>query len=105
MDRIICIVGPTASGKTSLSVELAKALDGEVISCDSMQIYRGMDIGTAKVTPEEMAGVRHHMIDIADPREEFSVSRFVEMAAISIGVAVVSFFVGILAKQVLGVDI
>ena len=80
MDRIICIVGPTASGKTSLSVELAKALDGEVISCDSMQIYRGMDIGTAKVTPEEMAGVRHHMIDIADPREEFSVSRFVEMA-------------------------
>ena len=80
MGRIICIVGPTASGKTSLSVALAKALDGEVISCDSMQIYRGMDIGTAKVTPEERAGVPHHMIDIIDPREDFSVSRFVEMA-------------------------
>ena len=80
MDRIICIVGPTASGKTGLSVALAKALDAEIISCDSMQIYRGMDIGTAKVMPDEMNGVIHHMIDIADPREEFSVSRFVEMA-------------------------
>ena len=79
-DRIVCVVGPTASGKTWLSIELAKALDGEVISCDSMQIYRGMDIGTAKPTPEEMQGVRHHMIDIAAPDEDFSVGRYVEMA-------------------------
>ena len=63
MDRIICIAGPTASGKTALAVELAKALDGEVISCDSMQIYKYMDIGTAKVTTEEMDGVPHHMLD------------------------------------------
>lgn len=69
MDRIICVVGPTASGKTKLAVQLAKAYDGEVVSCDSMQIYKHMDIGTAKPTPEEMQGVPHHMIDIADPRK------------------------------------
>ena len=63
MHNIICIAGPTASGKTALAVELARQLDGEVISCDSMQIYRGMDIGTAKPTPEEMQGIPHHMID------------------------------------------
>ena len=80
MDRIVCVVGPTASGKTSLSVRLAKALQGEVVSCDSMQIYRGMDIGTAKVTPAEQGGIVHHMIDVADPQEDFSVSRFVQMA-------------------------
>ena len=80
MDRIVVIVGPTASGKTGLSVALAKKLDGEVISADSMQIYRGMDVGTAKVTPEEMEGVPHHMIDVADPEESFSAARFVEMA-------------------------
>lgn len=79
-DRIVCVVGPTASGKTKLAVELAKALDGEVVSCDSMQIYRGMSIGTAKPVPEEMQGVRHHMLDIAEPDEAFSVSRYVEMA-------------------------
>lgn len=80
MDRIIVVTGPTASGKTALSVALAKALDGEVISCDSMQIYRGMDVGTAKVTPEEMEGIPHHMVDVADPREAFSAARFMEMA-------------------------
>ena len=80
MDRMICIVGPTASGKTGLSVALAKHLGAEIVSCDSMQIYRGMDIGTAKVTPEETQGVRHHMIDVASPEEDFSVSRFVEQA-------------------------
>ena len=80
MDRIICVVGPTASGKTALAVRLAKALDGEVVSCDSMQLYRGMDIGTAKPTPEEMDGVRHHMIDAADPAEDFSAGKYVEMA-------------------------
>ncbi|MBQ9268432.1 MAG: tRNA (adenosine(37)-N6)-dimethylallyltransferase MiaA [Oscillospiraceae bacterium] len=80
MDRIVVIVGPTASGKTALSVALAKKLRGEVISADSMQIYRGMDVGTAKVTTGEMDGIRHHMIDVADPAEAFSAARFVEMA-------------------------
>ena len=77
---ILCVVGPTASGKTKLSIELAKKYNGEVLSCDSMQIYRGMTIGTAKPTPEEMDGVPHHMIDVADPGEAFSVSRYVELA-------------------------
>ncbi len=80
MDRMICIAGPTATGKTRLAVALAQALDGEVISCDSMQIYRGMDVGTAKVTAEEAKGVVHHMIDVADPAGPFSVGRFVDMA-------------------------
>ena len=81
MDKIICVAGPTASGKTSLAIALAKAYDGEVVSCDSMQIYRGMDIGTAKPTAEEMDGILHHMLDIIDPQEDFSVSRYCEMAA------------------------
>ena len=80
MDKIICIAGPTASGKTALAVAMAKALDAEVISCDSMQIYRGMNIGTAKPTKEEMDGVVHHMLDVADPNEDFSVSRYCEIA-------------------------
>ena len=80
MDRIICVVGPTASGKTALAVELAKYTNGEVVSCDSMQIYRRLSIGTAKPTAEEMQGIRHHMIDILEPDEDFSVSRYVEMA-------------------------
>ena len=80
MNNIICVVGPTASGKTKLSIELAKAYHGEVLSCDSMQIYRHMDIGTAKPTKEEMDGIVHHMIDIIEPGESFSVSRYVEMA-------------------------
>ena len=80
MDRIICVVGPTASGKTKLAVHLAKAYDGEVVSCDSMQIYKHMDIGTAKPTPEEMEGVRHHLIDIIGPGEDFSVGKYVQLA-------------------------
>lgn len=80
MNKIICIVGPTASGKTRLSVELAKALQGEIISCDSMQLYRGMDIGTAKPTEEEKQGIVHHMMDFLDPQEDYSVSRYVEQA-------------------------
>ena len=80
MNNIICIAGPTASGKTSLAVELAKRLNGEVISCDSMQIYRRMTIGTAKPTPDEMEGIVHHMIDVCEPEESFSVSRYCEMA-------------------------
>ena len=80
MDKIICIAGPTASGKTALAVSLAKAIDGEVVSCDSMQVYKYMDIGTAKPTCEEMQGVAHHMLDVAEPDEEFSVSRYCELA-------------------------
>ena len=80
MDKIICIAGPTASGKTALAVELAKLVDGEVVSCDSMQVYRRMDIGTAKPTAEEMEGIPHHMLDVAEPEESFSVSRYCEMA-------------------------
>lgn len=80
MGNIICIAGPTASGKTGLSIRLAQALHGEIISCDSMQIYRGMNIGTAKVMPEEMQGVRHHMLDVTEPSEDYSVSRFVSQA-------------------------
>ena len=80
-NNIICIAGPTASGKTALAVALAKELNGEVVSCDSMQIYRYMDIGTAKPTQEEMQGIIHHMLDVADPEEDFSVSRYCELAA------------------------
>ena len=78
---VIVITGPTASGKTSLGVSLALALGTEVVSADSMQLYRGMDIGSAKPTREEMRGVPHHMIDVADPAEDYSVSRWVENAA------------------------
>ena len=79
--KIAVITGPTATGKTRLSVELARELNGEVVSADSMQIYRGMDIGTAKVTQREMQGVRHHMLDVASPFEAYSVSRYVEQAS------------------------
>ncbi len=78
--NIIAIVGPTASGKTALSVRLAQELGAEIISFDSMQVYRGMDIGTAKPTQEEMAGIPHHMLDVAEPTEDFSVSRYVNQA-------------------------
>ena len=79
--KLVVITGPTASGNTALGVALARRLGGEVVSADSMQIYRGMDIGTAKPTPEEMQGVPHHMIDIADPTENYSVSRYAAEAA------------------------
>ena len=81
INNIICIAGPTASGKTALAVELAKELNGEVVSCDSMQVYRRMDIGTAKPTPDEMQGIVHHMLDVAEPDEDFSVSRYCCMAS------------------------
>lgn len=80
MKEIICIVGPTATGKTKLSVALAKALDGEIVSCDSMQLYRGMDIGTAKPTVAEMDGIPHHMMDCIDPNEDYSVCCYVNQA-------------------------
>ena len=80
MDRIVCIVGPTASGKTRLSVELALAMGAEVVSFDSMQLYRRMDLGTAKPTMEERRGVPHHMFDVLEPSESCSVSRYVALA-------------------------
>ncbi|TWT04530.1 tRNA (adenosine(37)-N6)-dimethylallyltransferase MiaA [Planomicrobium sp. CPCC 101079] len=76
MIDVVAIVGPTASGKTALSLELAKRLDGEIINGDSMQIYRDMSIGTAKIKPEEMAGIPHHLLDIKDPDEAFSVAEY-----------------------------
>ena len=78
--QIVCVVGPTACGKTTLGVLLAKQLGGEVVSADSMQIYRGMTIGTAAPTPEEMDGVPHHMIAVADPAEQWSAARYAQAA-------------------------
>jgi tRNA dimethylallyltransferase len=74
--KLLVIIGPTAVGKTNLSIEMAKRYNGEIISGDSMQIYRSMDIGTAKITKEEMQGIPHHLIDIKDPEESFSVAEF-----------------------------
>ncbi len=78
--RVIAVVGPTASGKTDLALELARICDGEIVSCDSMQIYRGMNIGTAKPTEAEMRRIRHHMIDIAEPSESFSAADYSSLA-------------------------
>ena len=78
--KLLVLCGPTASGKTALGVALAQATGGEVVSADSMQIYRRMDIGTAKPTEEEMGGVTHHMLDVADPAEDYSVARYVHDA-------------------------
>ena len=80
MKNLICIAGPTASGKTALSIALAKELGGEIVSCDSMQVYKRMDIGTAKPTIEEMAGIPHHMLSVAEPWEDFSVGKYCQMA-------------------------
>lgn len=80
MNNLICIAGPTASGKTALSIALAKELDAEIVSCDSMQVYRRMDIGTAKPSLAEREGIPHHMLDVAEPDEDFSVSRYCAMA-------------------------
>src|SRR5690625_1657757 len=73
---VIAIVGPTAVGKTKLSIEMAKQVNGEIISGDSMQVYKNMDIGTAKVTKQEMHGIPHHMIDTKEPNEDYSVAEF-----------------------------
>ena len=78
--KVIVIVGPTASGKTALSIELAKKINGEIVSCDSMQIYKDMDIGSAKPSVEEMQGIKHYMIDIANPDERFSVAEYKKQA-------------------------
>jgi tRNA dimethylallyltransferase len=77
--KLLVIIGPTAVGKTKSSIELAKLYNGEIISGDSMQIYRGMDIGTAKIKPEEMEGIPHHLIDIREPHESFSVAEFQQL--------------------------
>lgn len=82
--KVIVIAGPTASGKTALSIELAKKINGEIISCDSMQIYKEMDIGTAKVTKEEMQGIKHYLIDIISPNERYTVSDFKKDACFAI---------------------
>ena len=73
---LIVLTGPTAVGKTKLSIALARAVDGEIVSADSMQVYRHMDIGSAKITKEEMAGIPHYLIDILEPEEEFHVAKF-----------------------------
>ncbi len=79
-NRLIIIAGPTAVGKTNISISLAKAVNGEIISADSMQVYKGMDIGTAKIRKDEMQGVPHHMIDILEPSDEFNVVTFADKA-------------------------
>lgn len=78
--KIIAVVGPTASGKSDLAVELARTFSGEVISADSRQVYRGMDIGTGKITKEEMKGVRHHLLDVASPKRTFTVAQYKQKA-------------------------
>ena len=78
--RVLCVAGPTACGKTAMGVALAKRYNGEVVSVDSMQIYKGMTIGTAAPTAEETAGIPHHMVGVADPAESWSAARFVEQA-------------------------
>ena len=75
-EKVIVICGPTASGKTALSIELAKKINGEIVSADSMQIYKDMNIGTAKVSEDEMQGIKHYMIDFLSPEERYSVSNF-----------------------------
>lgn len=81
---IIVIVGPTASGKTGLAIKIAKQINGEVISADSRQVYKGLDIGTGKVTKEEMNGVKHHLLDVADPKKVFNVTDFQKLGEIAI---------------------
>ena len=78
--KLIVIVGPTASGKSKLAVRLAKKIDGEIISADSRQVYRGLDVGTGKITKKEMRGIPHHLLDVADPKKDFNVIHFKNLA-------------------------
>ena len=84
-DKLIILAGPTASGKTSVSIDLAKRIGGEIISADSMQVYRGMDVGTAKIKADEMQGVKHYLINVLDPTEDFNIVKFQDMVKYSIG--------------------
>ena len=84
MKDIIVVAGPTAVGKTQYAIELAKALDGEIVSCDSMQLYKYMDIGSAKPTAEELAQAKHYLVDEIDPRQPFSVAEYQKMASAAI---------------------
>ncbi|HSI67488.1 MAG TPA: isopentenyl transferase family protein, partial [Planococcus sp. (in: firmicutes)] len=79
MIDVLAIVGPTASGKTALSIKMAEELNGEIINGDSMQVYKEMSIGTAKITPDEMKGIPHHLLDIKDPAEAFSVAEYQQL--------------------------
>ena len=90
---LVVVLGPTASGKSALGIELARRFHGEIVSADSRQVYRGLDIGTAKVTPQEQAGVRHHLLDVADPCEVYTVARFQQAAIAAVD--------GILARGLL----
>jgi len=78
--KIIIVCGPTASGKSALAIQLARQLDAEIVNADSMQIYRGMDIGTAKISPDQQQGIPHHLIDIAEPDQQFSAADFIDAA-------------------------
>ena len=79
-NKVIVITGPTATGKSALAVEIARKFGGEIISADSRQVYRGLDIGSAKITKQEMQGIVHHLIDVADVQDVFSVAEFQDMA-------------------------
>ena len=83
-EKLIILAGPTASGKTSVSIDLAKRLNGEIISADSMQVYKYMDVGTAKISEEEMCGIKHHLIDVLDPKEDFNIVKFQNMVKTAI---------------------
>ena len=83
-DKLIILAGPTASGKTSVSIDLAKRIGGEIVSADSMQVYRGMDVGTAKIKADEMQGVKHYLINVLDPTEDFNIVKFQDMVKYSI---------------------
>ena len=84
MPKLIVILGPTACGKSGLGVTLAKRFNGEIVSADSRQVYRGLDLGTGKITAEEMEGVPHHLLDVANPGEQYSVARFQQEAYVAI---------------------
>ena len=84
MPRLVAIVGPTATGKSALGIALARRLNGEIVSCDSTAVYRGFDIGTDKVRPAEQQGIPHHLVDVADPLEEYSAARYAREAAVAI---------------------
>src|SRR5262245_9984974 len=81
MNRVVAILGPTATGKSALSLNVADRYDGEIINCDSTAVYRGFDIGTDKIAPEDRRGIPHHLIDFVDPREEYTAAQFARDAA------------------------